>query len=199
MKANYENWDILDNGKPYTYLIYYVGTKNPLALTEDSIKLRQEIWDFKAGKNQYWIRKVIEKTIRDTFDHPEELTLVCMPASNTVDHIKRFKRFSQDLCQALGMSNGFDHLQIIKGHTKTHLGGDLSDGEWGVDRGFFEGKKVILFDDVITKGDHMRFFGGELEKFGATVVGGIFLGHTFFGQTMSTDIVHPLTGTPVFL
>lgn len=199
MNANFEDWDFLDNGKPYTYFIHYVGTNCNKPVTIGTRRLRQEIWDFKKGKNQPWIRQAMALTIEDTFDHPEELTLVCLPASNAFNHRLRFERFSNDLCQALGMTNGFDHLQILKDHTPTHEGGDLHDGYWHYDGEFFKGKQVLFFDDVITQGHHMKHFGDALEKLGATVVGGIFIGHTVMYSHAGPDLVHPLTEEPVFL
>jgi orotate phosphoribosyltransferase len=45
---------------------------------------------------------------------------------------------------------------------------------------FFNGKRVVLFDDVITRGFSYARFACELESFGAEVVGGYFLGRTLF-------------------
>ena len=43
---------------------------------------------------------------------------------------------------------------------------------------FFNGKKVLLFDDILTRGFSYARFACELESFGAEVVGGYFLGRT---------------------
>ncbi len=49
-----------------------------------------------------------------------------------------------------------------------------------VGRRFFNGRKVVIFDDVITKGTSFATMVDYLEELGATVVGGIFLAATAF-------------------
>ena len=46
------------------------------------------------------------------------------------------------------------------------------------DKQFFKGKKCIVFDDVLTLGYSYARFSCALEKMGATVLGGYFLGRT---------------------
>ena len=46
------------------------------------------------------------------------------------------------------------------------------------DKEFFNGKRVVLFDDVITRGFSYARFACELEYFGAEILGGYFLGRT---------------------
>lgn len=46
------------------------------------------------------------------------------------------------------------------------------------DRDFFNGKRVILFDDIVTRGLSYARFAAQLEYFGAEVMCGVFLGKT---------------------
>lgn len=46
------------------------------------------------------------------------------------------------------------------------------------DADFFQGKQVIVFDDIITRGYSYAKFACQLEKFGASVLGGLFLAKT---------------------
>lgn len=48
------------------------------------------------------------------------------------------------------------------------------------DRAFFKGKKVLVFDDIITTGGSYALFAEEVEKHGALVVGGLFLTRTHY-------------------
>ena len=48
------------------------------------------------------------------------------------------------------------------------------------DTEFFNGKKVLVFDDILTKGFSYARFALQLEKFGAEILGGFFLGKTIF-------------------
>ena len=45
---------------------------------------------------------------------------------------------------------------------------------------FFKGKEVCVFDDVVTTGRSYARFANLLEENGANVVGGMFLGKTFY-------------------
>ena len=46
------------------------------------------------------------------------------------------------------------------------------------DSSFFNGKRVLLFDDILTQGHSYARFACALEKLGAEVLGGYFLGKT---------------------
>ena len=45
---------------------------------------------------------------------------------------------------------------------------------------YFKGKDVCVFDDVVTTGKSYANFANMLEDNGANVVGGMFLGKTFY-------------------
>ena len=75
------------------------------------------------------------------------------------------------------MKNGYGYIEIIKDATPKHLGGT------GVptlqfDENYFKGKKILLFDDIITKGNSMLRFKQKLESLGATIIAGISIGKT---------------------
>ena len=46
------------------------------------------------------------------------------------------------------------------------------------DKDFFHGKKILVFDDILTKGFSYARFACQLEKIGGEVLGGFFLGKT---------------------
>ena len=46
------------------------------------------------------------------------------------------------------------------------------------DKDFFRGKKILVFDDILTKGFSYARFACQLEKIGGEVLGGFFLGKT---------------------
>ena len=50
------------------------------------------------------------------------------------------------------------------------------------DQLFFKDKKVLLFDDILTQGHSYARFACALEKIGAEVLGGYFLGKTILGN-----------------
>ena len=48
------------------------------------------------------------------------------------------------------------------------------------DEAFFRNKSCLLFDDIITQGVSYANFANLLERFGANVLGGFFLGKTYY-------------------
>ena len=48
------------------------------------------------------------------------------------------------------------------------------------DEEWFNGKTIVAFDDIITRGISYATFAIQLESFGANVLGGIFLAKTHY-------------------
>lgn len=77
------------------------------------------------------------------------------------------------------MINAYDHIKVIGNSEEKHLGGSgISMDSIEFDKEFFNGKSVILFDDLITKGHSMTRFKRTLECLGATVLYAVSIGYT---------------------
>lgn len=190
-----ESWDSM-RSVPYYFFYYYVPTRYSM-LSSESQYVREEIWNFKNGIHQDLFINHLEKKIKHTFERPNFLTLVCIPASTRESNKVRFENFSNVLCKKLNMINGFQYISILKEKSPSHLGGsDVA--TYDFDRSFFKGKKVILFDDVVTKGASMQSFMDYLEEVGAEVVCCISIGRTFYDRYMGYEINNPWTGNTVF-
>lgn len=135
--------------------------------------------------------------LRNTFGNADFLTLVCIPASTVDSNRTRYKQFSHDLCSKLNMKNGFKHISIVKEKEPSHLGG-RDEAIYEFDRKFFSGKKIVLFDDVVTRGSSMRSFIESLEDAGADVVCCMSIGKTFWDKIMDYTVTNPWTGNAVF-
>lgn len=105
--------------------------------------------------------------------------LVCIPASSQQKTSLRYKEFSQMLCSETGMTSAYDKMTVTSERIAKHLGGTSSSMN-GIefDNDFFKGKFVILFDDIVTKGNSMLAFKRKMEELGAIVVGGVSIGKT---------------------
>ena len=57
------------------------------------------------------------------------------------------------------------------------------------DEEYFRGKYVLLFDDIVTKGETMLKYKSDMEKMGATVIGGICIGKTKHERLESSPTV----------
>ena len=75
------------------------------------------------------------------------------------------------------MRNGTPHVSILNSVKPKHLGGDES-VKYEVDRSYFKGQWIIVFDDLVTTGCTMSRFISRLSEAGAKVIGIITIGRT---------------------
>lgn len=188
LKNCVSGWNKLCFILPYNYLLPYYPTTCDFEATPEEWNDRWLVWNFKntPGKttrlqHEQALSNLIPRLIRllqDAFGSKlSQLTLVCIPAASKINNETRFKDFSQRLCEQTDMKNGYGYIEIIKDATPKHLGGT------GVptlqfDENYFKGKKILLFDDIITKGNSMLRFKQKLESLGATIIAGISIGKT---------------------
>lgn len=190
-----QTWHTLPGGIKYNYLFNYYPTTCDFEATEEEWAHRRLIWDFKNDpdkdidpeRHEHVLKVLIRKllfALEKEFSGSEYmsyLTLVCLPASTKSKNEARYKDFSQRLCKVTCMENGFDHIHIIKdGLSKNSPENTTGRSIQPIVRfdDWFNDKYVLLFDDVITKGNTMLKYKTMLEKKGATVVGGYALGKT---------------------
>ena len=116
------------------------------------------------------------------------LTLVCVPASNKVSNQIRYKKFMEYVCNSTSLDNSYEHISIIKEKTPKHLGG-TDDMVYQLDADYFQGKQVIIFDDLWTTGSSILKMKRLLENLGAKVVCAVTLGKTMY--TYNKELKHP--------
>lgn len=125
-------------------------------------------------KAVYWVTE----TLKTTFgSYVSELTLVCLTASTKENNDRRFKIFAERVCSNLNMRNAYSHINIISDGEAKHYGGKVKATK-SYDRSWFEGKFIVLFDDVRTSGGSMNEEKRVLESMGATVICAITLAQT---------------------
>ena len=148
--------------------------------------VRKMVWDFKEGKRSAQVAELVAKRMREQFGaEVENVTLVCVPDSSAAKTETRYKVFAEEVSRLTGCKNGNQGV-ITEGERlaihETRTGKRLQSVEViRLNRRFFRGKKVVVFDDVLTKGHTYARFACELEKVGAEVLGGYFLGKTICG------------------
>lgn len=151
---------------------------------EESIK-----WKYKEPKQPYIsdnpLTLNIPKPESYRKDIAKQFLFVCIPASSQSLYEKRCKEFSKKLCQKTGLLDGFVdengecNLIVEQERISQHLGGDSSNERILYNRAAFEGKHIILFDDIVTSGETVRKWISRLEKLGATVDLVISIGYTY--------------------
>ena len=169
------------------FVPYYPYYKHKNSATADMWSDWKFIWNFKNDEgtsykaHQAALQRAIrltESALRQAFhQRVHDLTFVCLPASSVSKNQRRFADFSRTVCQDLGMQNGFSHITITADATPKHKGGTGQPQKW-YDSNFFQGKYVIIFDDVCTSGKSLKTEKAKLESMGAKVIGAITLAQT---------------------
>ena len=185
-----QNWESLRGDLRIKYLIDYYPTTAEFEADDEEWENRWLVWHFKNDpdktseeEHRNALNRVIPKFVElltDTFGKEAlgHLTLVCIPASTQEKNEARYKVFSEELCQRTGIENGYGFTQVLRDRTAQHEGGNRNNVNYSFDDSFFNGKRVILFDDIITKGDSMHAAKSKLEAIGAIVICGLAIGKT---------------------
>ena len=185
-----DSWAKLDNGIPYRQLVDYhsynaYGTYN---LSNEEWDNREMIFNFKNNSeltdpisHQQAMEKAIQlftDLLKPTFgEHLPLLTLVCIPASTAEKTVARFKEFAELVTANTGMVNGYEHINIVEDQDPEHLG-DSHLPQYAIDPEFFNGRNVLLFDDIMATGGSVKQFAARMEEAGAFVVAAVVLGKT---------------------
>ncbi len=185
------SWHSLFGRFQYSYLLNYYPTTCDFEASEDEWEDRWTVWNFKntPGKTSpsdheealETVIPQIKSRLISTFGTAllKKITLVCIPASTAAKTKARYDDFSRRICRETGMVNAYDYMQVTSSSAEKKFGGSgISTNNVSFDANFFRGKYVLLFDDVITKGESMLRFKRKMEELGAIVVGGMSIGKT---------------------
>lgn len=192
-------------------LFYYIPSRYQTVTAAD-IKVRNLILKFKDGnkKASQTVADLVCNELRSlTGSVTKEVMLACVPTSNNKKYVKRFARLSELVAAELQQQNAFPYIEIFgfrdaKHLNRDHMVHDDSCYQVRLDPHFFQGKKVVIFDDLITSGRSAEAFRQMLEEAGAEVLGGIFLAETAKGVPYNIKpvglqqyIIEPVDGLPI--
>lgn len=175
-----QDWPLTREGIPYRYFHDYVPVGTSGINHQDYYHIRRLVWDFKYAHDNVTpynhvkaLCKVYEMVAQDILsvfgEDASKLTLFCVPASTHEKTWLRYCEFSRLLCRHTGMTDSFSYVSMMTDRTPKHEGGYRKDN-YVLDTYFFNGKFVLMFDDVITTGESLNMARMVLEKAGATVI-----------------------------
>ena len=169
--------------KPLEYLYRYLPTKYKAEATERDWQVRRLVWDFKEGKRSIGVAQVVAQRLVKMFGASvTEITLVCVPASSAEKNERRYKTFASEVARLTGCANGYEAVQVegerLAIHENRHAKHLQSTQVISFDEDYFAGRKVVVFDDILTLGHTYARFACAIEALGANVIGGLFLGRT---------------------
>lgn len=168
--------------KPMVSFYDYLPMKYK-ATSQRDWNIRRMIWEFKDGKSCTAVAIMTASKLREHFgEQVKDIVFACVPASNEAKNELRYKDFTKTVCHLSGAINAYEHIRIegerLAVHERKEEKALQSVQVISFDVDFFKGKRVLVFDDILTKGFSYARFACQLEKFGAVVVGGFFLGKT---------------------
>ena len=106
-----------------------------------------------------------------------KITLVCVPSSNKDINERRFKAFSEELCEKTGMTNAFPKIEITQDAIPERDGG-TGNPVLSFDNSFFKNRYILIFDDIMTTGRSIERIRQQMIKMGATPIGALTIGKT---------------------
>ena len=148
---------------------------------------RKIVWDFKDGRAHEEVAQMTAKYLKDMFGYKvKDIVFSCVPASSTEKNELRYKNFSARVCELSGAIDGYPHVSVTGEQLAVHE--HRKDKKKTVskvriidfDEAFFKGRDVLCFDDILTTGNSWAAYGSRLERLGANIVGGFFLGKTTY-------------------
>ena len=181
--------------KPF-YFFYWYYPMRYTNVTEQSEEAREMIYDFKEGEYSE-VLNIVEEKIKDTFGHEDAkgLTFACIPASSKERTNRRYADFASELRERIGLVDAMPHITVISDREAAHLTEDHHGGvNYSLDRMFFKDRRIVVFDDVVTRGRSMQDFIIKVEEAGGKVVCAMSIGKTFSDFGGKEEQPHPWTG-----
>ena len=164
-------------------LYSYIPQRFQRRATFEEQDICRMIIGFKDGRNVYtrWAARQFSRALA-AMDLTDTV-IVCIPASTKYAHIRRWKRFSQLLCQQTGAIDGFSHIEVCAGRKRAHITGEYELATnikhlVNIDADYFRGKNVLVIDDIYTTGRSSDAFISAIEATGAHVRMAMFLAKT---------------------
>lgn len=165
-----QGWHQLTNGLPYKWIVDFMSYRGSATyqLSNEDWEKRNYIVNFKGNSElttEIDHQTALQRAVRDVStliassfgDKTSTLTLVCVPAATPENTERRFKTFSERVCEECQIENGYGHWE---------------------EADYLKDKDVILFDDIIASGKSVAKYADKLTSLGANVVAAIALGKT---------------------
>lgn len=171
--------------KPQTWFCKYFP-KRIRNVGEKEMADRTRVYRFKDGVAHEEVAQMTATSMKQQYGTAcSTIVFAPVPASTSQKNELRYKVFCERVCELTGAINGYEHVRVCGERLAIHENRKAEkeirkvniiefDEEW------FNGKTIVAFDDIITRGISYATFAIQLESFGAYVLGGIFLAKTHY-------------------
>jgi predicted amidophosphoribosyltransferase len=170
----------MTNHYPFSTILEYIP-KRYVGLSDKQQQDRQAVYSFKNGNCPSYVKDLLLSRIRNVVSNNPSTWVVCfIPASSESKHYRRYSALSSYLRAHLLCPVYLDGIEVThdceSGHMTGKTGNPIENMRFNPNR--FKGKRVVLIDDVITRGLTFENTADRLTSLGATSVHGVFLAQT---------------------
>lgn len=165
---------------PYKSILEYIPSRY-YGLNEKQQADRKAVYDFKDGRCPSALKEQLLNMIRGIIGSDPGAWVVCfIPASTKAKHQKRYGELASYLNRELSCPVYVDGIEVIQDRESGHMTGKVGNPteNMSFNPSRFSGKKVVLIDDVRTRGLTFDLTAGKLLSYGAAGAFGLFLAQT---------------------
>lgn len=163
----------------YYYTLEYLPTR--YVANENEWNNRHAVWDFKDGLCRESITNDMVKIINHISEgHKSEYIICFIPASTSERTTKRYRSVACRLAERTGVNATLSAITKTSNTESGYISGKSGNptADFTFDTNYFRGKKVILIDDVITRGRTFSDTAVKMISRGADSVTGLFVAKT---------------------
>lgn len=163
----------------YYYTMEYLPTR--YAASESEWDNRHAVWNFKDGVCSSSILNNLVEIINNIASGRKSDYIICfIPASTSSKTTNRFTTVARRLTERTGIQATLSAITKTSDSEAGHIAGKSSNptADFRFNPSLFRGKKVILVDDVITRGRTFVLTADKLIANGASSVEGMFVAKT---------------------
>ena len=164
----------------FTNILEYIQ-KRYVGLSSKQLQDRQAVYSFKDGNCPSYVKELLLEKINSVISPNPSAWVVCfIPASTKAKHLRRYHDLSNYLNDHLSCPVYIDGIDVMYDRESGYVTGKTNNPieNMKFNPGRFAGKKVVLVDDVRTRGVTFDKTADELVSFGAVSVFGVFLAQT---------------------
>lgn len=164
----------------FTNVLEYIPKKY-VGLSSQQLQDRSAVYAFKDGNCPAFAKERLVEKIKNVIGSNPSAWVVCfIPASTKSKHMRRYGELSSYLRNRLSCPVYVDGIDVAydreSGHMTGKTGNPTENMEFNASK--FRGKKVVLVDDVRTRGITFNLTADKMVSLGAATVFGVFLAQT---------------------
>lgn len=167
----------------YNHLFNYLPVRfNP---SGEQLENNREVYRFKDGNASERIIAQLAQQIKTiTAGCPSAWVVAFIPASTSAKTRNRYLNVAAKLAERTGVNVVFDAIYNLSDRESSMVTGKVANptSTFAIRDSVIRGKKVLLIDDVITRGTSFTQMGNRLMSAGAASVFGLFLAKTVSGH-----------------